>query len=83
MIVNELAYRGHNVTVISPYSNKNAPPGAHYIRFGDDFQSILPEYLNNLMNSNESKNPFLEQLMLADAYVTIYSRECFSFFMFH
>lgn len=69
VIVDELTNRGHNVTVISPYSNKNAPPGAHYIPFGDDFQSGLPEFVKMYMSSHERMNPFLEQFVFADSYI--------------
>lgn len=67
MIVNELADRGHNVTVISPYSNKNAPPRAHYIPFENDFQSILGGFAKSFMNqSNEPTNQLLEQFSIVN-----------------
>lgn len=82
MIINELAHRGHNVTVVSPYSNKNAPPRAHYIPFGDDFQSNFSEYVKDSMNSNETMNSLWEQLVVARFYVTIYSRRYFYLIFF-
>lgn len=80
VIVSELAQRGHNVTVISPYTNKDAPLGAHYIPFGDEFQSILPEYVKNFMNSNETMSHFYEQYVFADSYISVCSGKCFNLF---
>lgn len=71
VIITELARRGHNITVVSPYSNKNAPPNAHYIPFGNDFKSILPEYVKKFMNSNETMSNFYEQYVFADSYITV------------
>lgn len=68
-IVDELAHRGHNVTVISPFKNQNAPANAHYIHFDDEFQSILPEYVKIYMNSVEVSNSFFQQFRLADAHI--------------
>lgn len=67
MIINELAHRGHNVTVISPFTNENASPSAHYIPFGDEFESILSSFVKVQMSSNEKMNPFLEQFIFASS----------------
>lgn len=83
MIINELALRGHNVTVISPFKNKNALPGAHYIHFGDEFQSTLPEYVKMYMNSPEPMSPFQEQFLLADSLSICCSGRYLSFCIFH
>lgn len=81
MIINELADRGHNVTVISPFTNESASPrNAHYIPFGDGFQSILSDFVKIQMSSNEKINPFLEQFLFASGYATVCSGESFHLF---
>lgn len=35
-LLKELAIRGHNVTVLSPFSMKNPPPSYHHIQVEDE-----------------------------------------------
>lgn len=35
-LLKELAIRGHNVTVLSPFPMKNPPPSYHHIQVEDD-----------------------------------------------
>lgn len=35
-LLRELAVRGHNVTILSPFKMKNPPPSCHHIQVEDD-----------------------------------------------
>lgn len=84
VIINELAHRGHNVTVISPFSDRSASSGAHYIIFGDEFESSLTKFVKEFMNSHEAVNPFYEQFIFANSYTSVCSGRCvfISFLLF-
>lgn len=61
-IINELAKRGHNITVFSPDSDKNPPPGVHYILIEDQYTEEHREYVREMLASNETGNPIFEVL---------------------
>lgn len=48
-VVNELARRGHNITVISPDIDKNPPPGVHYILIEDQYTDQNREFIKEML----------------------------------
>lgn len=70
-IVYELANRGHNVTVLSPYYEKNPPSNVHYIPFDDDFDTMIVDNVKEILNGTETLNPFYEQYLLVHTYGSV------------
>lgn len=59
-IVNELAKRGHNITVISPDDDKNPPPGVHYILIEDQYTEKNREFVKEMLAMNQAVHPTFE-----------------------
>lgn len=62
-MVNALAAKGHNITILSPDVNRNPPPGVHYIHMegiytGNEFQS----YLESIFNHHSAMSPLTEPI---------------------
>ena len=59
-VVNELARRGHNITVISPDIDKNPPPGVHYILIEDQYTEENREFVKEMLAMNQAVDPTFE-----------------------
>lgn len=59
-----MAKRGHNITVFSPDSDKNPPPGVHYILIEDQYTEVHREFVKEMMATNEAVNPIFQVLGL-------------------
>lgn len=63
-ICNELANRGHNVTVISPDLDKNPPAGVHYIHMENQYNEIRDGFLREALGATKENSPFLDIFLL-------------------
>lgn len=59
-LTNELAKRGHNITIISPDYDMNPPAGVHYIIIENQYEDVHKEFIEGKLASTETVNPFLE-----------------------
>lgn len=70
-IFNELADRGHNLTVISPYHDKNAPSRVHYIPFENEFKTDIIKIVKECLNSTKSMSGFYENFLTIGTYSSV------------
>lgn len=56
-ISNELAFRGHNVTVISADEDKYPPKNVHYIRMKELYNDLYHEVINGFFTFRKKMNP--------------------------
>ncbi|XP_055315550.1 uncharacterized protein LOC129575667 [Sitodiplosis mosellana] len=61
-IINKLATRGHNITVISPDIDKNPPLRVHYILIEDQYTEEHRGFVKEMLAANEAVNPIFEVL---------------------
>lgn len=61
-LANGLAARGHNVTVISPDIDKNAPKGLHYIHLEGIYSDEYIALAKNLFKVSSTMYPLLEPI---------------------
>lgn len=74
-IISELASHGHNITVLSPFSEEDPPSNVHYIAFDDEFNTVLIDIVKKVLNGTENINPFYEQLLWIHSYESMCSGE--------
>lgn len=73
-IINELASRGHNVTMLSPFSDAKAPLNVHYIKLECKFEGVH-SYMKGAVTANETSNSIYGAILLQDLSSTICSGE--------
>lgn len=71
MISNELAKRGHNITVISPFNEETPPSNVHYILIENQLELITKPFVKAILNATETINPFIESYLLQESYYNI------------
>lgn len=57
---NELAARGHNVTIISPDEEKNPPKNTHYIHIEGLYSDLYYEAVEGFFTYHRNLSPLLE-----------------------
>ncbi|XP_031638675.1 UDP-glucuronosyltransferase 2B7-like [Contarinia nasturtii] len=65
-ISDELAKRGHNITILSPDSEAKPPKGVHYILLENMYDTEYKTFYKGLLNTTESMNPFREALAIVE-----------------
>lgn len=55
--INGLAAHGHNITVLSPDKDKNAPTGVHYIVMEGLYNDAYHQIVNSMMTQKHEVNP--------------------------
>lgn len=59
-IYNELAIRGHNITVLSPDSDKHPPSGVHYILIENQYNTHRDAILKEALEAKNEEPSYLE-----------------------
>lgn len=77
-LINALAARGHNVTVLSPDEDKNPPKGVHYIVIEGMYTKKYQEIMNGLLTLKEEMNPLTEPYHLIDFEHSLCESKSFS-----
>ncbi|XP_055315318.1 UDP-glycosyltransferase UGT5-like [Sitodiplosis mosellana] len=66
-ISNELAKRGHNITIVSPDAEIDPPAGVNYIILENQYV-IEQNFVKTILNASEAVNPFHEAIELQQCY---------------
>lgn len=64
-----MAKNGHNITIISPYSELNPPSGVHYIRLENHDQTVNEEFAKEILKATETVNPVYDAFTMQETYV--------------
>lgn len=66
-LITELGTRGHNITVISPYSEPNPPLNVHYILLENNDEDANQKFAREILEATDSVNPFYEAFLIEEA----------------
>lgn len=71
VIINALASRGHNVTVLSPDFDSIPPKNVHYLKVNEVYDSdALNDLWKAIFNYRDVINPLMDSVISQDAYLT-------------
>lgn len=76
-LTNGLAARGHNVTVLSPDIDKNAPKGVHYILMEGLYNEAYHEIVKGFFTFQSEMNPLTAPIEFNDFFYGICTGLCF------